>query len=120
MNCDNVKVLWLVLSILLTVWFIASMHNVKVYRFYRPSCPYCVNSQDEWDKFKRKCMFSMVKPVDVNMNEATDAQKKLAENFMVKSVPHVVAVYDDGLRFTYDGSRTADAYMNWVNRHGTT
>ena len=108
------------LSLLVILWLLSAMHSVKVYRFHRPGCGYCKRSQGEWDKFKSNCRFRMIQPIDINMDEATPAEKKLAENFMVKGVPNVTAVYEDGLRFTHSGSRTADAYQKWVERHGTT
>jgi hypothetical protein len=100
----------ILLLVILLVWTNVSCRSVKVYRFYKPGCPYCVNSEDEWRRFKGQCWGKMINPIDVNVNE----NKRLSENFMVRSVPHMVAVYDDGMRFTYSGDRTAEKYMKWL------
>jgi len=101
---------FLCLSLLITYDF----KNVVVYRFQRPSCPYCVSSQPEWNKFKRQCFFSRIKPIEINMNNASNHEKKIADNLMVKTVPHMSCVYKDGRIFKHSGERTADNYMKWV------
>ena len=105
-------------SLLLILWMFTMMYSTKVYRFHRPGCGFCKSSQAEWDRFKRSCRFRMIRPIDVNMDNASAAEHKLAENFMVKGVPNVTAVYDSGLRITHSGSRTADAYHKWIESKG--
>lgn len=86
--------------------------SVKVYRFYRPSCPYCVSSQAEWDNFSSNCTFAMVRPINVNLDDPNSSA--FAKNFNVTSVPTVIKVKPDGSSENYNGARTADAYMIWV------
>ncbi len=102
-----------VILFILYVWFRCCC--TVVYRFYRPSCPYCVKSQAEWDKFKSDCMFKKIRPVDVNLDVPSDAQ--FARNFDVDGVPTIIKVSPDGNAEKYEGERTATAYMHWVEYH---
>jgi hypothetical protein len=86
--------------------------SIKVYRFYRPACPYCVSSQAEWDQFVSDSMFMMIRPININLDKPDNAT--FAKNFAVTSVPTVIKVNPDGSSEKYDGERTAAAYMKWV------
>lgn len=114
------QVVCIVVAVLLLIWMWCQMSSVRVYRFYRPGCPWCVKSKDEWDKFKRQNILTGVKCVDVNLdNKESDSKvKKLADTFVVSKVPTVMAVYDDGLITKHDGDRTAEGYKRWLSRHG--
>jgi glutaredoxin len=100
--------------LVLVLLLVVKLNSVKVYRFYRPSCPHCVSSQKAWDKFKQACLFKLITPVDVNMDSATDREMKLAENFGVESVPSVFKVCLDGYREKHEGDRTLDGYLNFA------
>lgn len=104
--------------ILLIIWlYMSSCGNeskgLRVYRFYRPSCGYCVKSQPEWNKFKKICKFHMIDTVDINMSNSSLQEQALAKKYEVKSVPTVVAV-KNGRVFYYNGDRSANSYMSWV------
>ncbi len=103
-----------VVLVLLVLWLLVSMYSTIVYRFYRPTCGFCVSSQAEWDSFKQKCMFSMVKCRDINMDTASASETALAGNFGVSGVPVVFAVKPNGCRYKYEGDRTAAGYSAWV------
>lgn len=102
-----------VLVILVLVLF-TSMHRTLVYRFYRPTCGYCVSSQADWDSFKRSNMLSMVSCKEINMDDASESDRKLADNFGVSGVPAVFAVKSDGRRFKHEGERTVEGYNLWL------
>ena len=116
-NWDRERSLQVAVCVLgtLLLWSIINRNCVKVYRFYRPTCPWCVKSQAEWDNFKSCTWFRMIKPIDVNLNEATADEKALADNFGVASVPSVLAVYPDGTRVKHEGKRTVEGYLSWLN-----
>lgn len=102
--------------ILAILWLVYRVASVKVYRFYRPTCPYCVESQPEWNAFKRKCMFRMVRPIDVNIETADRSTISMFHNMSdERTVPYVAAVYPDGYRKEYRGDRTADSYLRWLD-----
>lgn len=86
--------------------------SIKVYRFYRPSCPHCVSSQAEWDKFTDDTRFMLVRPININLDKPDNAT--FAKNFAVSSVPTVIKVNTNGSSEKYNGDRTAAAYMKWV------
>lgn len=111
MNLDNEQIGFL-LCILIILWLIMRMHCVVIYRFYRPTCGACVASQNEWESFKNKCMFKMIRCVDVNLDDLSN--QSIAKNFDVKGVPTLYKVYPNGCRVAYNGERTAAAYMAWA------
>ncbi|MBL4694508.1 hypothetical protein JKY72_04025 [Candidatus Gracilibacteria bacterium] len=113
---DSTQVIYLTIVALILLWLMYTLYRVKVYRFYRPGCFACRASQGEWAKFKHMCRFRRIKVVDVDMSKQTDETRELAAKMGVVGVPHVVAVYNDGARIAYDGQRTADRYLNWVQQ----
>ena len=98
---------------LVIAWVLFRPYSIKVYRFHRPSCPYCVNSQAEWDKFRFYSMFSTTQTININLNEMEG--EKMARQYGVKTVPTVIGVTADGYMEKYDGERTANGYQQWVN-----
>lgn len=83
-----------------------------IVRYSKPSCPYCVNSQDEWNKFKRKAFADklQVTIVDVDLTQNTDLVKHWKGRFVPDSVPTVVKFRRD-TKVVYDGVREHTAYM---------
>jgi hypothetical protein len=106
----------LVVVVLLILWLLISLYSTKVYRFYKPTCKYCVESQDEWDRFKQNCKFRLIRCIDIDTSNANGYNEMLAQNFGVKTVPAVFKVEPDGRREMYDGERQADAYMAWCTK----
>jgi hypothetical protein len=113
------------LAVIVVLWLImmwSEAYSVKVYRFYRPWCGWCKKSQAEWDRFKRKCWFRMIQPVDVNLEEENPglakklgrSQAEFAKKLGVTSVPNVTAVYPDGTARKFEGDRVAESYMAWL------
>ena len=89
--------------------------STKVYRFYKPGCRFCQESQKEWDLFKSKCRFRGLKPIDINLEEKTPYNEALAKNFNVKSVPTIIKVSNSGEFSKYDGERTAIQILDWCH-----
>jgi hypothetical protein len=104
--------------LLIILWLLTMLYSIKVYRFHRPGCGYCKSSQEEWDLFKRSCMFKLIRPIEINMDNASAEQLKLSENFSVSGVPNVIAVYADGFRITHSGARTSESYHKWLSNKG--
>lgn len=113
MDCGTQNILLAVAGLVL-VYLLVCMYSVKVYRVYSPTCPACKESQEEWDQFKKDCMFKLIKPIDFGPTERAE-NVKLDEFFNAETVPTVVAVTPDGRSYQYEGDRTAVAYMEWVN-----
>lgn len=113
---ETIYKLSLVALIILVLLLVVKLNSVKMYRFFRPTCPHCVNSQEAWDEFKRVCWFKLITPVDVNMDSATAREMELAENFGVEGVPSVIKVSPDGHREKYDGDRTSESYLNFAKK----
>jgi hypothetical protein len=112
---ENTQTIFIGLVILVIMWVVFDGQKTKVYRFHRPGCEYCKRSQEEWEDFKYKCMFRMISPVDINMDEADDKEKDMFAAMGGSGVPHVATVDRDGNNWVHQGERTADDYMRWVN-----
>lgn len=105
---------WVCIGLSVLLIFVLLRSNMcRVYRFYKPTCPACVSSKEEWDKFASNKMFSMVRTISVDLTNPSN--KKLAEEFNVQVVPTVIMVKPSGANFKYNGERTASAYSSWVD-----
>lgn len=113
MNTEEAIVVGIIIFILLCL--LLRGYCTIVYRFYRPTCQYCVISQAEWNSFKNRCLFSMIRTKEVNLDDNSDYTKRLTKKFKVESVPTVIKIDADGALEVYDGPRTADAYMIWAS-----
>lgn len=105
----------IVILLLIILWLIFDKNRIIVYRFHKPTCIYCKMSNDDWIKFKNLNMLSMVKCIDIDLSNASDNEKKIIENFDIKSVPNIVAVKYNGERYKYDGERKTNKYQSWIN-----
>lgn len=108
---------WLLLVILLFAGIMFICKNkqgaqVDVYRFFKPTCPACVNSQVEWTKLKTGALLKPINFVDVDISVQNN--RALADEMGVRTVPHVVAVNDLGQSFVYSGKRLARDYEDWI------
>lgn len=110
-----IQIVLCVLFLVLLIHLLYNVHTVRVYRFYRPTCGYCVASQDEWNKFKRERVADRLKFVEINMDKSDALEKEIANNFEVEGVPFVMAVKPDGRRYVYQGPRTAAAMHEWID-----
>ena len=97
--------------VVLILLLLVKSRSTKVYRFYRPTCPYCVNTQDEWNRFKRLCTYKLITPIDINMDNASEHEMRLADNFGVEGVPYIVKVLPNGYRTVHNGERSAEGLM---------
>lgn len=109
---DTVEGVVVGLLIVALVLLIFNHLCVRVYRFYRPTCPACVASQVEWELFKSDSMFRLISPIEVNMD--LPENKQIGQDFNITSVPTVLRVKYSGANEVYYGERTAAAYMAWA------
>lgn len=113
MSLNTILVLTM-LSILAMLWWLTRRHAVKMYRFYRPGCGWCKQSQPEWDKFKSQCWTKNISIIDINMDHATKEEQDLFDYYGGKTVPKVVRVYHNGVWSLYTGDRLAKSYMDYA------
>jgi hypothetical protein len=78
---------------------------------------YCRKTQREWNLFKQKCNI-MVECIDINLDEAKSNgfYAAMIQNFEIKSVPTIVAVLKNGMRISYEGSRSTEDLLQWSSR----
>lgn len=108
-----------VLVVLFLVCIRAMMQDKKpnkwtIMRFYRPTCPACVNSQSEWDQFRYKHNLKGVFVTDVNVENPQPMHLELMRKFNIDGVPSVVAVDENGNYKIYQGMRTYGHYRRWA------
>lgn len=109
--------LLLAICIVVIIILVYYRYTVKVYRFYRPSCGYCQAMKDDWTLFKKNMWFRPVRVIDIDTTESGPWESLMQDNYHVKTVPHIVLVYPDGIRVKYDGTRSAEDMTNFVNTH---
>lgn len=112
MEFNDWQIAIVVIFVLLLVWLSVQGMCLKVYRFARPSCPYCVQSQDEWESFKRRCWFRLIKPVDINTEKISASEQQLRDYFNASSVPTIIFVQPSGYSKKYEGDRTANDILS--------
>jgi hypothetical protein len=95
-------------------WLLFRPFNKRVYRFYRPGCPWCVDSQGEWYKFQIYCLFTTVQTVNINLDDPDGFH--FSRLMGVKTVPTVIGEDSYGHTTVYDGKRTAAAYCRWISK----
>ncbi len=102
-----------IVVILVVLFFVYTYNSgpVTVYRFYKPSCPFCVNSQEEWNKFQNNPGNTMrVVAVDTSLPQ----NQHIARRYSVRTVPHIVGIRG-WKRRVYTGDRTAVDLRKWAN-----
>ena len=89
---------------ILCLFLLAKLTAVKIIRFYRDTCPYCVRSQKEWNKFKIYNAWNpFITPVSVDTD--TEEGKKVMRQYGIKSVPTIIKMKNLALT-RYEGDRT--------------
>lgn len=84
--------------------------GVVVYRFHKPSCPYCVESKDAWDKFSKWAYQNGINAVEEDITNV----KENANKFNVQSVPTVLMVKEGKVISRHEGPRTPGGYVSWA------
>ncbi len=91
--------------------------KTTVVRFYKPSCRYCVESQKEWDEFKKIARnLNIVVVVDVNTEEDNEHTRYWTSRYTVNTVPHVLKIKWFGFSETYDGPRDRVDYVKFATK----
>ena len=109
--------LMVILVIVLIAWiFCRRNKKTTVVRYYRPSCPACVASQEEWDKFKTYSNRDKdLVIIEVNTEVDNDLTRKWKAYYNVSSVPTVIKIPKwTGIRRVYSGERTAEDYSRFA------
>jgi len=106
---DSIVIAVIVIILLYILW---KKYGVKVYRFHRPTCPYCVQTQKAWDEFKWKSVGEFAWCCDVDVSDKGSAE--LSKKFNVKSVPTIIAVKENKI-YQYQGDRSCEDLVQWVS-----
>ncbi len=99
------------LVILLVLFYVYTYNDgrITVYRFFKPTCPFCVNTQDEWNDFQNNPGREMrVIAIDTSLPQ----NQGIARMYDVKTVPHIIGVRGRR-RYVYEGDRTSKDLRRW-------
>jgi len=97
-------VLIILLAHIYKSYFMKSKAGTTILWFYRDGCGWCHKMQADWDKFSQM----VADNPDISIHKInTEKNQKMAEDYGVSGVPHIVKVCK-GKRIVYSGSRSAD------------
>ena len=88
------------------------VETCKIYLFHKPSCKYCKEIEPEWVKLENKLKNTSLTPIRIDINEPENI--KLKKNFKVETVPHIVKVFNNGIRNKFKGTNTYDDIIEWI------
>jgi thioredoxin-related protein len=106
-----------ILLVLVLAWWVYEHKFVKIIRFYRPNCRYCIESEDEWCKFKRWSYLTKYSCREVNLNNPSSCDVSLIRKYKVKSVPTIILVDCDGSSVKHEGNRDAVSLIRWARKN---
>ena len=79
-------------------------------RFYRPTCPWCVKTQKDWDLFKSNAP-KYVNVIEYNVSEGNHSN--ILASYGGQTVPFIVKVDESGRFTVYEGDRSAQDLLAW-------
>jgi hypothetical protein len=66
---------------------------------------------DEWKRFKGMTMFSMVKPIEIDITKPEN--KDIVDKYQISSVPQLIKI-EKNIPIIYDGDRVAEDIYQWA------
>lgn len=102
----------IVILISLTYYLHNSKSPLKVYWFHRPGCPHCDNMEDEWSGVEKSLQSSCIRVKRINTEEPKNAALK--KNFNIDSVPQIIKIKSNGMRYKYEGERKTKNILEWI------
>lgn len=109
-------ILWLIIVVIIILVYLLLTYTiffskvVCIVRFSSKTCPYCIQSQDEWQHFKQH---SRIQTVDIDVN----LYNKYKYIYVGKKiVPTIYAVYGNDYYIEYTGNRTCDDLIKWSSK----
>ena len=104
-------IIGLIVVLLLIVIYVLYF-RVKIIRFYRDTCSYCVSSKPEWDKFKNSQYTNpLISVYEVDIE--TEDGKELMKQYNLSSVPNILLIDDIKIKL-YEGDRSCEDLKKFV------
>jgi thiol-disulfide isomerase/thioredoxin len=85
----------------------------KVYFIYADWCGHCTRFKPEWQKFEKACSGNGIEAKSLNVDDTTNT--KFIESNDVSSFPTVLVTKGNGEKIKYEGERTSDDLIKFVN-----
>jgi glutaredoxin len=112
--CNLVIVL---LLFIIVAYYACSDINTYIVRYHRPSCKYCVESQQEWDLFKAKHADDLIRSnvfiIDVDTSQDTEHTRYWCAKYNFQTVPTVVKLSKFSTK-VFDKSRTCEEFYKFA------
>lgn len=93
---------------------VAKSTNKKIYYFYSPKCPACINFQKNWNDIKEKLRNNGIDIQEINVNDPS--QNRLIFYYNIKWTPEIVLVTPKKT-LKYQGDRTKDKILEFITNN---
>jgi hypothetical protein len=111
---ENFKLYATIIVLIVLVYYLFNSKNtIKVYWFHRPGCTHCDNMESEWEGVERILQGSCIETKRINTGESKYASVK--KNFNIDTVPQIIKIKPNGMRYKYEGKRTTDDIVAWIH-----
>lgn len=94
-----IQIALVVVAILIIIYAYYRIYCINIYRFYSPTCGPCVTSEGEWKRFKSSCMYTMLRPVDVDVSNTKNSE--LMVKFKISQTPTIVYELPSSSNYIY-------------------
>jgi thioredoxin-like negative regulator of GroEL len=103
----------LLLAMIAFLWCRKEMFSSKptLTYYYLPSCGWCTKFTPEWEKFVKMA------PDTVVTNKVDGTTSPDIEKYKIKGFPHIQLVKGDGTVIVFEGERSAEKLMEFVQKY---
>jgi len=111
---ETYKLYGIIIVLLVLIYYLYNnKESQKVYWFYKPGCPYCDEMESEWENVEKKLQGSCITLRRINTADPKHGTVK--KNFDIDTVPQIIKIKSNGMRYKYEGERKTDDIISWIH-----